>query len=35
MAYKNFILVCAGTACESSKSTELYEALLRDRKSVV
>ncbi len=30
MAYKNFILVCAGTACESSKSTELYEALLRE-----
>jgi NADH:ubiquinone oxidoreductase subunit F (NADH-binding)/(2Fe-2S) ferredoxin len=27
MAYKNYILVCAGTACESSKGIALYEAL--------
>ena len=24
MAYKNYILVCAGTACESSKGIALY-----------
>lgn len=27
MAFKNYILVCAGTACESSKGVALYEAL--------
>ncbi|MBC8206384.1 MAG: NADH-quinone oxidoreductase subunit NuoF [Kiritimatiellales bacterium] len=27
MAYKNYILVCAGTACESNKGKALYEAL--------
>ena len=30
MAYKNFILVCAGTGCESSKSVEIYESLQRE-----
>ena len=30
MAYKNFILVCAGTGCESSKAIEIYEALARE-----
>ena len=30
MAYKNFILVCAGTGCESSGAIEIYEALLRE-----
>ncbi len=27
MAYKNYILVCGGTGCESSKSDELFKAL--------
>ncbi len=27
MAYKNYILVCAGTACESNKGKELYDEL--------
>ena len=27
MAVKNYILVCGGTACESSKATEIYNAL--------
>ena len=30
MAYKNFILVCAGTGCESNKSNEIYQALQRE-----
>jgi NADH:ubiquinone oxidoreductase subunit F (NADH-binding)/(2Fe-2S) ferredoxin/NAD-dependent dihydropyrimidine dehydrogenase PreA subunit len=30
MAYKNFILVCAGTGCESNKGIEIYEALQRE-----
>jgi NADH:ubiquinone oxidoreductase subunit F (NADH-binding)/(2Fe-2S) ferredoxin len=30
MAYKNFILVCAGTGCESSRAIEIYEALARE-----
>ena len=30
MAYKNFILVCAGTGCESNKGIEIYESLLRE-----
>jgi NADH:ubiquinone oxidoreductase subunit E len=30
MAYKNYILVCAGTACESSKGIALYEALEKE-----
>jgi NADH:ubiquinone oxidoreductase subunit F (NADH-binding)/(2Fe-2S) ferredoxin/NAD-dependent dihydropyrimidine dehydrogenase PreA subunit len=30
MAYKNFILVCAGTGCESNKGIEIYEALKRE-----
>ena len=33
MAYKNYILVCAGTACESSKGKELYEALEKEIKA--
>jgi len=32
MAYKNYILVCAGTACESSKGIALYEALEKELK---
>ena len=27
MAYKNYLLVCAGTACESNKGKALYEEL--------
>jgi NADH:ubiquinone oxidoreductase subunit F (NADH-binding)/(2Fe-2S) ferredoxin/ferredoxin-like protein FixX len=30
MAYKNFVLVCAGTGCESNKGIEIYEALQRE-----
>ena len=30
MAYKNFILVCAGSGCESEKSHGIYEALDRE-----
>jgi NADH:ubiquinone oxidoreductase subunit F (NADH-binding)/(2Fe-2S) ferredoxin/Pyruvate/2-oxoacid:ferredoxin oxidoreductase delta subunit len=30
MAFKNYILVCAGTACESSKGIALYEALEKE-----
>jgi len=33
MAYKNYILVCAGTACESSKGKELYAALEKEIKA--
>jgi NADH:ubiquinone oxidoreductase subunit F (NADH-binding)/(2Fe-2S) ferredoxin/NAD-dependent dihydropyrimidine dehydrogenase PreA subunit len=30
MAYKNFILVCGGTACESCRSDEIYKGLLSE-----
>jgi NADH:ubiquinone oxidoreductase subunit F (NADH-binding)/(2Fe-2S) ferredoxin len=30
MAYKNFILVCAGTGCESNRGIEIYDALVRE-----
>ena len=30
MAYKNFILVCGGTGCESAKADEIYKNLLRE-----
>ncbi|MGA2546200.1 MAG: NADH-quinone oxidoreductase subunit NuoF [Rectinemataceae bacterium] len=30
MAYKNFILVCAGTGCESNKGIEIFDALVRE-----
>lgn len=30
MAFKNYILVCAGTACESNKGKELYEELEKE-----
>jgi len=30
MAYKNYILVCAGTACESNKGVALYEELEKE-----
>ncbi len=30
MAYKNFILVCGGTGCESSRSDEIYRNLLKE-----
>ncbi|MDC7245723.1 MAG: NADH-quinone oxidoreductase subunit NuoF [Sphaerochaetaceae bacterium] len=32
MSYRNYILVCGGTACESSKATEIYEALVNEIK---
>ena len=30
MAYKNFILVCGGTGCESSKADEIYKNLVAE-----
>ncbi|MCF7863999.1 MAG: NADH-quinone oxidoreductase subunit NuoF [Kiritimatiellales bacterium] len=33
MAYKNYILVCAGTACESSKGIALYNELEKELKA--
>ncbi|PKL13246.1 MAG: NADH-quinone oxidoreductase subunit J/K [Spirochaetae bacterium HGW-Spirochaetae-8] len=30
MAFRNYILVCGGTACESSKSDAIYEALIAE-----
>ena len=33
MAYKNYILVCAGTACESSKGIALYQELEKELKA--
>ena len=30
MAYKNFILVCGGTGCESNKGDEIYRALQKE-----
>ena len=33
MAYKNYILVCAGTACESSKGIALYKELEKELKA--
>lgn len=34
MAYKNFILVCGGTGCESSRSDEIYKSLLREAEAL-
>jgi len=33
MAYKNYILVCAGTACESNQGIALHEALEKELKA--
>ncbi len=33
MAYKNYILICAGTACESNKGIALYDALEKEIKA--
>ncbi|MDR3012008.1 MAG: NADH-quinone oxidoreductase subunit NuoF [Chitinispirillales bacterium] len=30
MKYKNYILICAGTACESSKADEIYRNLMKE-----
>ena len=30
MAYKNYILVCGGTGCESNKGDEIYHALQKE-----
>ncbi len=30
MAYKNYILVCGGTGCESSKSEDIYRNLIKE-----
>ncbi|WP_422478563.1 NADH-ubiquinone oxidoreductase-F iron-sulfur binding region domain-containing protein [Pleomorphochaeta sp. DL1XJH-081] len=32
MAFRNYILVCGGTACESSKANDIYEALVSELK---
>mgnify|MGYP000560221927 CR=1 FL=1 len=34
MAYKNFILVCGGTGCESSRSDEIYRSLLKEAEAL-
>jgi NADH:ubiquinone oxidoreductase subunit F (NADH-binding)/(2Fe-2S) ferredoxin len=34
MAYKNFILVCGGTGCESSRSDEIYKNLLKEAEAL-
>jgi len=34
MAYKNFILVCGGTGCESSRSEEIYKNLIREAETL-
>ncbi|MEN6500400.1 MAG: NADH-quinone oxidoreductase subunit NuoF [Rectinema sp.] len=34
MAYKNFILVCGGTGCESSRSDEIYKSLIREAEAL-
>lgn len=33
MAFRNYILVCGGTACESSKANAIYEALVTESKA--
>ena len=33
MALKNYILVCGGTACESSKADDIFEALVNEAKT--
>ena len=33
MAFKNYILVCGGTACESSKSDQIYKNLVEEAKA--
>ncbi|HHU87985.1 MAG: NADH-ubiquinone oxidoreductase-F iron-sulfur binding region domain-containing protein [Sphaerochaetaceae bacterium] len=33
MAFRNYILVCGGTACESSKSDDIYNALIAECKA--
>lgn len=30
MSYTHFILVCGGTACESSSSNDIYQRLLEE-----
>lgn len=34
MAYKNFILVCGGTGCESSRSDEIYRNLIKEAEAL-
>jgi len=34
MAYKNFILVCGGTGCESSHSEEIYRNLIKEAEAL-
>ncbi|MCL2191458.1 MAG: NADH-quinone oxidoreductase subunit NuoF [Treponema sp.] len=33
MAYKHYILVCSGTACESNKGIEIFDGLIAEAKS--
>ena len=30
MAFKNYILVCGGTGCESNKGDEIYKSLISE-----
>ena len=30
MAYRSFVLVCGGTGCESAKSDDIYNNLLKE-----
>lgn len=34
MAYKNFILVCGGSGCESSRSDEIYKNLIKEAETL-
>ena len=34
MAYKNYILVCGGTGCESSRSDEIYKNLIKEAEAL-
>ncbi|MFA5570752.1 MAG: NADH-ubiquinone oxidoreductase-F iron-sulfur binding region domain-containing protein [Sphaerochaetaceae bacterium] len=33
MAFRNYILVCGGTACESTKANDIFEALIAESKA--
>ncbi len=30
MAYRSYVLICAGTGCEASKSTEIYQSFIKE-----
>jgi NADP-reducing hydrogenase subunit HndC len=35
MAFRNYILVCGGTACESSHADQIYQNLVKECKDQV